>query len=176
MTPQPGLGLIALGACLCAAPLSAQNNYLYEGAVYEKADAPYATSDRVVGEFTLTQTLPPNAPLTDVRPLMADFLFFDSQAVRRPADSELCEFRVATDAAGDIVQYEIWLRQSDTAVDENQHSLEVRSTIDLVGYDLGLGRTDCGATALSPRALVFGGGVWRTGSLFADGFEQPEPR
>lgn len=157
------IGVFCLG--MFSTMASAQSTYTYTGQNFGSADAPYTTSDRITGSFQLSAPLPPNAPVGSISAQVVDFSFTDGQATRTFADSVICEFRVSTNASGGIQSYEIWLRQSDTGVMENQHSLEARSGIDIVGFDaVNQGGTGCAPVALSPTASnVDQPGLWSGG-------------
>jgi hypothetical protein len=151
---------------LFGASAMAQTTYSYSGQNFTNADPPYTTSDRITGSFQLSAPLPPDAPASNISALIQDFSFSDGQATRTLANSAICDFIVSTNSSGGIQSYEIWLRQSDTGAMENQHSLDVRSNIDLAGFDINQGATGCGAIALTPAASNNNlPGLWTGGAV-----------
>lgn len=148
----------AIGTLFVVAPASAQVVYSYSGSDFVTAFAPYTTAMSVDGSFEVGAPLPAGVT-TDLSGVPLDFSFFDGIETRSLADSTICQFEVTTDAAGQIVAWDIWLREIGGA--DPQHSLETRLTVDLAGF--ASPNAACGPTPLNPFASVTIPGVW-TGS------------
>jgi hypothetical protein len=149
----------AIVTLFIVAPASAQVVYSYSGNDFTTSFAPYTAAMSVDGSFEVAVALPPGAT-TDVSGSLVDFSFFDGVEARSLADSTICQFAVTTDGAGQIVAWDIWLREAGGA--DPQHSLETRSASDLAGF--ASPNAACGGAALNPFASVTGfPGSW-TGS------------
>ena len=94
-------------------------SYTYTGNSFTAADPPYTTSDKVDGWFSVPLQLAGNLPLTEIGSSLADFSFNDNQQVRTPGNTSVCAFKVATDAAGAIIEWSITLHQSPTPASGN---------------------------------------------------------
>jgi len=148
-----------LAIALTAGNAMAQTTYDYAGNNYDTADAPYTTADNLIGTFTTSDPLPANFS-GDASALVTALSFDDGVAVRSLANSNVCQFDIVTDAAGLIVDWSIFLRQSDTGAGDNQHSIESYGSgfppgngIDSVGFDINTDTTDCSSIALGPAAF-----------------------
>jgi hypothetical protein len=139
---------------------SAQVTYNYLGQAFTSADPPYTTAERVSGSFELASRLPAMRPLSDIQFLIVDFSFSDGVQTRTPANSTVCAFQVATDAAGNIVQWTVLLREAPTPAPGNpQQALDSTTGHDLVGTGPA-GATACAVITLSPAASSSGAGSW----------------
>jgi hypothetical protein len=85
----------------------------------------YTTSLNISGTFELALPLPPNLPLTSVQGGLLSFSFSDGVATRTLADSVVCSFELATDLNGNIVQWDIYLRENGIAAGNPQHGILV---------------------------------------------------
>jgi hypothetical protein len=93
-------------------PAPIPTEYIYSGSPITSADPPYSIGDQVTGSITLAGSLPTFLPLTDITASLDDFTFTDGTQTRIPANTNICSFQVATDGAGNIVQWQISLRSS----------------------------------------------------------------
>jgi hypothetical protein len=149
-------------------PLASQPTvYNYTGDPFTSAVAPYAIGGSVTGTITVANPLPPFMPLTDITTALTSLTFADGIQVRTLANTFLCTFRVATDGAGNITQWQVLLRQSPFT------PLNPQQSIDSSGNPGGPEGTDlagtgtAGAGPCDPMALAqFGStgtqGTWST--------------
>jgi hypothetical protein len=145
-------------------PASAQVVYTYQGNDFAAVSPPYTMAMSVAGSFQVAAPLPASAT-TNVAPIATAFNFFDGVEARTLADSTICEFSVTTNAVGQIVDWDILLREAGAA--DPQHSLETRLGTDLAGSVTP--NAGCGAAALNPFASVTGlPGVWGGGPSTVD--------
>ncbi len=156
--------LLSLAALLFTPQLFAQTTYNYAGPTFDTVVAPYTTTNNITGSFTVAQPLAANLAGADIRGDITAMSFTDGQATRTLADTNLCSFRVFTDAAGLITGHEIFLRQSNTTGMQNQHNIELydpsKGQTDQGGFG-ALGGTDCAGVALNPFANSSDGtGTW----------------
>ena len=142
-----------------AVPASAQVIYTYQGNNFASVSPPYTTAMSVSVSFQVASTLPASAT-TDVAPIVTAFNFFDGVEARTLADSSICQFSVTTNAAGQIVDWAILLREAGGA--DPQHSVETYLGTDLAGSVSP--NAACGVAALNPFASVTGlPGFWSGG-------------
>lgn len=138
--------------------------YDYEGEPFTTADPPYSVGDRVTGSITLAIRLPSDLPLTDVTSLLRDFEFSDGVRSRLPANSNVCEFMVATDAAGNITDWSFFLREAPFPGSGNPvETLDSRGPTAPGGDVVGEGpaqSSPCGVIALSASASSGSAGTW----------------
>ena len=78
----------------------------------------------MTGSITVANPLPPFMPLTDITTALTAMTFTDGIHTRTLANSFLCTFRVATDGAGNITQWQITLRQSPYTTGNPQQSID----------------------------------------------------
>ncbi len=144
-------------------PPATPTDYDYEGDPFTFAEPPYTVGGRLTGGISLPGALPANLPFTDVSGVLLDLSFVDGQQTRTLANSVVCRFEVATDAAGDIVQWRVSLRQSGVAIGDPQESVDSladgTSNLDLVG-SAPAGADPCGMLSLSPNAGADTAGTW----------------
>jgi hypothetical protein len=131
----------------------------------ELATAPYALGGSVTGSITVANPLPPFLPLTDITTALTAMNFTDGIATRTLADSFLCSFRVATDGAGNITQWQITLRQSPYSTGNPQHSIDSTGVPGILeGNDLAgtgpAGVNPCDPIVLSPFGGTASEGTW----------------
>lgn len=168
------LAILAASASALAASGTPAATYVYTGAPFTEASAPYQLGQRVTGSLELVQPLPPNLAPTDV-PIanFVDLLFVDGQQVRTRANTFICRLVLGTDAQGNINAWMIWLRADTVGAGNSRFSLETFNipgfTADLVG--IGVFPSACDSGALQPRASTQDAGSWQSGVLFASGFE-----
>ncbi len=134
--------------------------YQYEGDPFTVADPPYAVGDRVNGEFSVALPIKPSLPMTDISSVITDFSFTDGQQTRTPANTTICGFEVATDAAGNIVDWLVLLREAPTpAVGDPQQFMDLATAMDQVGTGPSPG-TACDTIAATVVAVNATGGNW----------------
>lgn len=146
--------LISAVLLLGAAPAAlAQFQYSYTGPTFLEPIAPYTSTSRISGSFTLPTALAPNLNNVNIAAQVTAFSFTDGQATRARANSTICDFSVSTNAAGQITGHDIWLRELAPAA--SSHNLETRgpSSVDLAGF-VTPAVTGCGAAALNPFGTV----------------------
>ncbi len=94
---------------------------------------------------------------------MLDLTFNDGQQIRTIADTVICRFRVGTNAAGEIDQWLISLREAGVPQGNTQHAIDTfnqgTSAGDLFGTDAA-NADPCGNLVLSPRGTVDTPGTW----------------
>jgi hypothetical protein len=150
-----------------AVPPATPTEYFYTGEPFTYADPPYALGGRVTGDITVAGPLPPNLPLTDISLALEDFTFADGIQTRTPANTNVCAFQVATDAAGDISNWSLYLREDPfpgagnpvQSLDSNGPA--TASNNDLVGEGPA-GPVPCDSIALSLYASSSNAGSWVT--------------
>jgi len=127
--------------------------YNYSGPLFTTVVAPYTTSMHVTGSILLAGALPPNMPLRDVTAALLDFTYTDGIQTHTLADSNLCSFQLGTDATGQVVEWNVMLRQKVA------NNTDPFTSIDSIhagqaGEDLGgtnpLGGNQCGVFSLNP--------------------------
>ena len=159
----------ALGAVfllVLVIPAAAQTTtYSYTGDPYTSATAPYAVGGNITGTFTTASPLPAFLPFGDISASLETFSFSDGVATRTQASSFICAFNVATDGAGNITRWQVFLRQSPYTTGNPQHSIDSSGLptppegIDLVGT--GPANADpCGIVILNPAASTASQGTW----------------
>lgn len=128
------------------------------------AEPPYAPGDRVTGDISVAGRLPNDLPSTDITAALLDFSFTDGQETRTPADSVVCQFQVATDGDGEIVQWRVSLREAMVAVGDPQHAIDTVS-VGMATSDIGgtgpAGPDPCGNLMISPLGRAETPGTWR---------------
>lgn len=156
--------LVLFATGLIATAASAQTTYTYTGAPYTTATAPYVLGGNVTGTFTTLSPLPPFLPLTSITASLQTASFSDGVATRTLANSFVCSFKVATDGAGNITQWEIFLRQSPYTTGNPQHSIESSGRTGIItGNDLA-GTGNAGASPCDPIVLTTSGATSTQGS------------
>ncbi|MCH9646630.1 MAG: hypothetical protein K0U98_00250 [Deltaproteobacteria bacterium] len=146
-------------------PAQAQTTYSFLGQPFTVAPPPYASGDRVEGFFTLPLPLRPFLNLEEVSGHLIDFSFVDGVQSRSPINTTVCTFQVSTDAAGDITDWLISLRQAPTPNPSNpQQLLDSSSGGDQVGEGPA-GTTACGVVVPTIVASNSTGGQWTTGPV-----------
>jgi len=118
---------LALGIVLsvAATPVLAQTVYDYQGNNYEVIfGSAFDGTMSVSGSFTLPLELPPNLILQDIN--VAGLTFSLSNGIRdfTEANSSVCTFEAATGPAGEIVQWNIFLREPGIPAGDPQATLE----------------------------------------------------
>ncbi len=119
-----------------AAPVFGQTVYDYQGNNYEVFfGSTFDNTMSVSGSFTLPLALPPNLTLQSIN--VADLTFSLSNGVRdfTDANSVACTFEAATGPAGEIVQWNILLREPGIPPNDPQATLV--STRVIVAEDQG---------------------------------------
>jgi hypothetical protein len=163
---SPSAGTATQGTWTDTNPLpSVPTTYNYTGDPFTTATAPYALGGSVTGSITVANPLPPFLPLTDITTALTAMSFTDGVATRTLADSFLCSFRVATDGAGNITQWQITLRQSPYSPGNPQHSIDSTGVPGLLeGNDLAgtgpAGPNPCDPFVLSPFGSTASEGTW----------------
>jgi len=134
-------------------PPAMPTTYNYSGPLFTTVVAPYTTSMHVTGSILLAGALPPNMPLRDVTAALLDFTYTDGIQTHTLADSNLCSFQLGTDATGQVVEWNVMLRQKVA------NNTDPFTSIDSIhagqaGVDLGgtnpLGGNQCSAFSLNP--------------------------
>ncbi|TDR18317.1 hypothetical protein [Marinicella litoralis] len=134
---------------LSVGSVSAQVTYTYQGTAFDQFDPPYTANSRVVGSIELADALPENSTL-DLTNSIQGFSFTDGVATRDQSNSILCQFDVTTNSQGNIASWTLYIRQSDTAPTENQHTIDLffgTPVPESVGFDASQGNVDCGTFA-----------------------------
>jgi hypothetical protein len=139
--------------------------YHYTGDPFTSALPPYAAGGRVTGTITTANPLPPFLPMTDITTALTSLTFTDGIQTRTLSNSFLCSFRVATDGAGNITQWEILLRQSPFSTGNPQQSIDSSGNPGIPeGHDLAgtgtAGVTPCAILALTAFGASDAQGTW----------------
>ena len=152
---NPSASTASQGTWTDTNPLPAQPTvYTYTGDPFTTALPPYTIGGRVTGTITTDNPLPAFMPLTDITPALTSLTFTDGVQTRTLANSFLCLFRVATDGAGNITQWEITLRQSPYTTGSPQQSIDsTGNPVFPEGNDLA-GTGLAGVSPCSPMALT----------------------
>lgn len=132
---------------------AAQAQYTYTGPTYTTFFAPYTGASRITGNFRLTSgALAANLSSADIRAQVQSFSFTDGNQTRTQADTQICNFSISTNAAGQITGQAIWLRKLAPGIAEQQHNLESYwpAGIDQSGLMMTPGDLGCGAGAQDP--------------------------
>lgn len=136
--------------------------YDYIGQPYDTVDGAGVIGDSTRGSVTFERPLPAGLPLTSLEDYVVDFRFDDAIQTRTPADTTLCEFFFATGARGDIVQWDLLLREApQPAEGALQESLDVRSSslnVSAVGF---AGPEPCATIGLDTTQQTALAGTWR---------------
>jgi hypothetical protein len=146
------------------APLQ-PTTYLYQGAPYTTFIGNVPNQGRLTGQFTLDAPLPPNLPLTDLGAALTDLRFSDPIQVRTAADTAVCDFRVATDSRGAIVDWVLLLREvpAPPAMDP---IFSIDSTPSLTQSAIGVSTgADCDPIGLTDLASTSAAGAWFGGPV-----------
>jgi hypothetical protein len=115
-------------------PPGTPTTYNYLGRLFSSVTSPYSISERVTGLIKLANPLPPFMPMTDITPALIDFSFADGVQTRTPGNSVNCGFQVATDGAGNITKWSIYLTESPhPAAGNPEQTLTTASSFDVVG-------------------------------------------
>jgi hypothetical protein len=165
------LGVVAL--LVVVIPAAAQTStYTYTGDPYVAATAPYVVGGQLTGTFTTFSPLPAFLPFSDIRTSVQSASFNDGIATRTLASSFICAFKVATDGAGNITKWQIFLRQSPYTPGNPQHSIESTGFPGVIqGTDLA-GTGNAGAGPCDPMVLTSSGSTGSQGS-WTDTFNMP---
>ena len=142
-------------------PLGLPTSYDYLGEPLTMADPPWTIGEHISGTILLNEKLPANLPLTDASYVLLDYSFEDGVQTWLPANSLVCEIRVATDGNGSIVDWKISLRQTPIqALGQPQQFLQSYNSVgDLVGEGLaGIG--DCDSITATDYARSTNPGTW----------------
>lgn len=115
-------------------PPASPTLYTYDGQPFTNVLPPYTTSDRVAGSITVAGVLPPFLSMNDISSTLVDFSFSDGVETRHAANTEVCTFIVSTDAIGQIVGWQVSLREVPVgAPGTPQHSINSGTFGDLAG-------------------------------------------
>lgn len=153
------LPLLAALAMLCVAStaLAQETTYFYTGSNFDSVTPPYTTSDRITGSFTVAAPLPPGAT-TDLSSGLVALSFSDGQATRRLGDTTICAFSVTTNSIGTIIDWALWIRETDPGIAGFQHSLEsYAGSLEQSGFSAQAGTTGCGPIGLDPIGTASNG-------------------
>jgi len=162
----PAANSTTQGSWLSDHPLpSAPAVYTYIGSPYTTASPPYIVGGQVTGTVSFANPLPAFMPLTDVTPALADFAFSDGVESRTFANSFFCGFKVATDGAGEIREWQVHLRRSPYNPGDPHHAIDSSGQQGVIqGNDLAgtgvAGAGPCDAMALAPYANSSLQGSW----------------
>ena len=148
-------------------PLPSQpTTYTYTGDPYTAATAPYVVGGNVTGTLVTANPLPPFMPFTDITPAITSISFNDDVATRTLADSFLCGVKAATDGAGNITQWQVFLRQFPYTTGSPQHTIESSGNppgsfegIDFAGTGIA-GVNPCDGFVANPFASTASQGSW----------------
>lgn len=131
------------GSWMDPLPSGTPTTYTFSGAPFSSADPPYTLGMRTAGWFRVDNPLPALLPLTDITQALVDFSFADDIQSRIPANTKVCRFEVATDAAGHLIDWTLMLRQGQVAPGNPQQVLDSSSDGDSVGSgNAGVGPCD----------------------------------
>ncbi len=140
--------------------LQADVDYSYQGNPFTVADPPYTAGDSISGEFSVALPIKPLLPLTDISAVLTDFSFSDGQQIRTPANTTVCAFVVATDAAGNIINWMVLLREAPTpAIGDPMRFMDITTGLDQVGIGPSPG-TACDSIVPTVSASNVSGGNW----------------
>ena len=163
---NPSAGTGSQGTWTDTNPLATEPTvYTYTGDPFTTAFAPYTVGGRVTGTITTANPLPAFLPLSDITTALTSLTFTDGIQTRTLANSFLCTFRVATDGAGNITQWEITLRQSPYTTGSPQQSIDstgnpgIPEGNDLAGTGLA-GVSPCSPMALTTFGATSSQGTW----------------
>jgi hypothetical protein len=93
-----GLTVLMSGSCVAAA------TYTFSGHLYQTANGSYTTAMSVTGNFTTTNPLPANLPITDIQALVTSWSFTDGVNSYTSINSfPNTHMQVQTDGAGNII-------------------------------------------------------------------------
>lgn len=141
------------GAWNAGLPPATPTTYTYSGPLFTTVIAPYTTSMRVTGSIQISGVLPPNMSLRDVTGALLGFSYSDGIQTRTLADSVICNFQLGTGAAGQIVEWNIMIRQKVATNTDPFDSID-SVHLGLAGEDLGgtnpSGGNPCGISSLNP--------------------------
>ena len=147
--------------------------YHYTGDPFTAASPPYAVGGRVTGAIVTANPLPAFLPLTDITTALASLTFTDGIQTRTLASTFLCSFRVATDGAGDITEWEVTLRQSPFSTGDPQQSIDssgspgIQEGADLTGTGTA-GASPCSPMVLTAAASTGSQGTWSREALISE--------
>ncbi|HET9796243.1 MAG TPA: hypothetical protein VFS34_17505 [Thermoanaerobaculia bacterium] len=160
--PQPVFGASpGPGSWSSSLPPGSPTTYVFTGQPFTSVTAPYATSEKVTGSVVFANPLPPFLPLTDVVAALSDFSFTDGVQTRTKVSSNVCQFEVATDGAGKISKWFVYLTQAPhpASGDPEQTMTLSGSSHDVVGSGAAVA-DPCAAIAQSIFAESAGPGTW----------------
>jgi len=162
---NPSAGTGSQGTWTDTNPLASQPTiYTYLGDPFTTALPPYTIGGRVTGTITTANPLPAFLPLTDITTAITSMTFTDGIQTRTLASSFVCTFRVATDGAGNITQWEITLRESPYSTGSPQQSIDsTGNAVAPEGADVA-GTGTAGASPCSPMALTSFGSTGSQGT------------
>jgi hypothetical protein len=147
--------------------------YHYTGDPFTTASPPYALGGRVTGTIVTAGPLPASMPLTDVTAALESLSFTDGVQTRTLASSFLCTFRVATDGAGDITEWQVTLRQSPFSTGDPQQAIDssgspgIQEGADHAGTGPA-GPSPCSPMVLAPFAATGSQGTWTRDALISE--------
>ena len=147
--------------------------YHYTGDPFTTATGPYALGGRVTGTIATLNPLPPFLPLGDITPALASLTFTDGVQTRTLANTFVCSFRVATDGAGNITEWEVFLREAPWVFPDPQHAIDSTGQPGIVeGIDQAgagpAGFAPCAPIVLSQRGSTASQGTWTRDALISE--------
>lgn len=145
LTMRKALAALALAMTLAqAGPAQANVTYSYLGNPFSDViDASFPTgtfdtSMRVSGSFELANPLAPNLAFTDIGADILIFTFSNGRSTLSSGDADLSNFFfVQTDAAGQIVVWDLILQQSPPLTDANDPQVAIVTQNDPAGLLFG---------------------------------------
>lgn len=139
------LSLIAVGVWSIATQETALAGviYTYTGNDFSSLiSGPYTDTDQITGSITFASALPDNLALTPIIPMIVSFDFSDG--VRTITDESTTgdnEFLFATDASGNIVQWNVQVNDAYGYIESEYNSSDSDGAYDqAVYYGEGLGQ------------------------------------
>jgi len=145
-----------------AYPILNPTRYEYTGQPYDTVEGEGVLGDSTRGSVTFEGPLPASLPPTALEDFVVDFRFQDALQVRTPASTTVCEFVFATDTQGDIVGWDLLLREApQPAAGAPQQSLDIRSA-NLNISAVGVAASDpCATIGLNTSQETALAGTWR---------------
>lgn len=103
------IGVLIFGVLLLmfCAEARADVTYSYLGKTYTSISGAYSGSMRVTGSFSLSASLSPNLPMTDISPSVLGYSFFDGVQTLTDGNSEIIAFKVSTNDSGEIKEWRV---------------------------------------------------------------------
>lgn len=110
-----------------AYPQFYERRYRYRGEPYEFVGGTGEEGGRASGYVRFAEKLPPNLEMEPLEEEIVELWFSDSMQIRTLDDSKPCDFRISTDADGEISEWEIILREiPKPAIGDPQYNFEIR--------------------------------------------------